>query len=94
MGHQRRSRHTRKEHALASTADISSTHTYSITLSARATNVAGTAKRIGGLDIDHQLELVRLLDGNISGLCPAQQLDQLPRENIPKNLFQTRAIGD
>jgi hypothetical protein len=33
----------------------------------------GQPERLGGLEIDHQLELARLLDGNVGDFCPAQQ---------------------
>jgi hypothetical protein len=47
-----------------------------------------------GLEIDGKFELGRLLNGNIGGLCAAQQLDQLPGKNVPVNLVETRPIGD
>src|SRR5262249_9223318 len=34
----------------------------------------GDAKRLGDLYIDDQLELSRLLDGEVGGLCPLQDL--------------------
>ena len=31
-------------------------------------------ERLGGLEVDHQLELRRLFDGQVGGLCAAQHL--------------------
>jgi hypothetical protein len=39
-------------------------------------------KFLGSLQIYHQLELGRLLDRNVGGLYAAQQLDELPGENV------------
>jgi hypothetical protein len=50
--------------------------------------------RLCGLKIDYKLELGRLLDRHIGGLYSTQQLHQLAGENVPKNLFEARAIGD
>ncbi len=49
---------------------------HSITLSARATSPAGTsmADRLGGLEIDDQFEIGRLLYGKIRGLVAAENL--------------------
>ena len=37
------------------------------------------AKRRGGLEVDHQLELGRLFDREIGWICPAQDFGDLPR---------------
>jgi integrase len=42
------------------------------------------AKRRGGLEVDHQLELGRLFDREIGWICPAQDLGDLPRPK-PEN---------
>src|SRR5215468_4863599 len=34
----------------------------------------GETERLGNLDVDDQLELSRLLDGEVGGLCPLQDL--------------------
>jgi hypothetical protein len=52
------------------------------------------AKRRGGSEIDDQLEVGRLLNGDVCGLCSAQQLDQLSGPNVPVDPVETRPIGD
>src|SRR6516164_9374083 len=40
---------------------------------------------LGGLEVDHKLELGGLLDWNFGGLYPTQQFGQLPSKNVSKN---------
>ena len=54
----------------------STQHLYSITSSARSEERLGNcqAERLGGLEIDDQLELGRLLDRQVGRLRPSQNL--------------------
>ena len=49
---------------------MNSRRSHSITSSARASSVGGTveAERLGGLEVDHELELGRLIDRQVGGL--------------------------
>ena len=57
--------------------DITTIH--SITLSARANNASWNrhAHRLSGLEVDHQLELGRLFDGDVGDLSAAEEFDDL-----------------
>jgi hypothetical protein len=52
------------------------------------------AQRLSGLQIDHKLELGRLLDGKVGRFRALQQLDEQPRDYLPINLSETRAISE
>src|SRR5262245_29401452 len=50
--------------------------------------------RLRSLEIDDQLELSWLFDGQIGGFRPAQSLDELPSQQITKELDDARAVPD
>src|SRR5262245_60966655 len=50
--------------------------------------------RLSGLEIDDQLEFCRPLDRQISGSDAAQNLHELPAQQISKELEETRTIPD
>ena len=53
---------------------------HSITSSARASSIGGTveAERLGGLEVDHQLELGRLLHRQVGGLLALEDASRAP----------------
>jgi hypothetical protein len=51
-------------------------------------------ERPRGLQIDHQLEFGRLLNGQIRSFCAAQQLYDLRTQSISIDLDVTRAVSD
>jgi hypothetical protein len=65
---------------------------YSITSSARASSDGhGEAKRLGGGQVDDQIELGRLLDRDVTGLRPAQNLVYI-LGGAPEHQADIRAI--
>ena len=52
------------------------------------------AQRFGGLEVDYQFKLGRLLDRDIGRLGAAQELDELPGHLLSKHLDDARAVGD
>ena len=62
--------------AVPPSSDMNVTPLHSITSSARASSVGGIveAKRLGGRQIDDEVELGRLLDRNVGRFRPAQNL--------------------
>src|SRR6516165_7664262 len=50
------------------------------------------AERLGGFEVDHQLELGRLFDRNVTGLGAPQHLDDLEGELSP-HLVKPRVVG-
>jgi hypothetical protein len=51
------------------------------------------AERLGGLEVDNQLEGGRLLDGRIGGFDALQKLDELSGEHVSVELDDARAIA-
>src|SRR5262245_58712556 len=48
---------------------------------------------LGGLQVDDQRELRRLLDGQLTRLCPIQNLRNIP-SSAPMDIERTRTVGD
>ena len=67
---------------------------HSITSSARASSVGGTveAERLGGRQIDDEIELGRLLDREVGRLRPAQNLVDIVG-GAPEQVREVRSIG-
>jgi hypothetical protein len=69
---------------------------YSITLSARPTNVPGTVtpNALGGLQVDRQLELGRLLDWDVSNLSAVEKLGELSGHKVSEDVNEPRSVTD
>ena len=67
---------------------------HSITSSARASSVGGIveAERLGGRQVDDQIELGRLLDREVGRLRPAQNLVDIVG-GAPEQVREVRSIG-
>src|SRR5262249_18655960 len=50
--------------------------------------------RLSGLEVDPQVELARLLDGNVGDFCPAQECGGLPRHALSPELDDVWAVAD
>ena len=68
--------------------------THSITSSARASNVGGIVEteRLGGLEVDHQLELGRLLHRQVGWLCALRIVPDIDAR-LPIRFADARSIA-
>ena len=53
----------------------------------------GQAKRLGGLEIDHEFEFGGLLDRKIGGLCPLEDLIDILRSTA-EGICEAGPVGD
>ena len=73
---------------------MNSRRSHSITSSARASSVGGTveAERLGGVQVDDEIELGRLLDRDVGRLRPAQNLVDIVG-GAPEQVREVWSIG-